>query len=177
VFDVIMLGRIPHIMWKVGERDKEVVSGIISQMNLEEFAFRHFNQLSGGERQKILIARALAQEPKVILLDEPTSNLDIRHQLEVLDVVRRVVKGDGSMSAVIAIHDLNLAARYSDRMAFIHDGRLIRSGPSEEVLTTDIISEVYGVRAKLSMDEEEGCFIVVPTRVCDQNPAGGLMDG
>lgn len=162
VVDVVMLGRLPHLMWRVGDKDMELVMGIIRRLNLEHLAFRQFNELSGGERQKVLIARALAQEPRVLLLDEPTSNLDILHQLEVMEAVRDEVKKRGEMTAIISIHDLNLAARYSDAIAVIQGGRMRGYGPPEEILTGELVSEIYGVRSRIGRDEESGCLTVLP---------------
>ena len=149
VFDAVLLGRRPYVNWGVSPRDKEVVSCMLSLMGLEEMALRQFNQLSGGERQKVLIARALAQEPQVLLLDEPTSNLDLRHQLEVLGIVRSIVDERG-IAAIMAIHDLNLASRFSDQLIFLDKGRIYDAGEPAQVLTQENIRNVYGVEAIVS---------------------------
>lgn len=112
---------------------------------------RQFGELSGGERQKVLIARALAQEPQLLLLDEPTSNLDLRHQLEVLGLVSKAARESG-ISVVMAIHDLNLASRFSDRLVFLKEGRVYAVGEPREVLTPDVIRAVYGVEAVVTKD-------------------------
>ncbi len=151
VFDTVLLGRRPYVNWGISPRDKEVVYRVLSLMGLESFASRDFNELSGGERQKVLIARALAQEPQVLLLDEPTSNLDLRHQLEVLNILRSVVKGKG-MAAIMAMHDLNLAARFSDRMIFLREGKIWDVAEPEEAITSENIRVVYGVEAVISKD-------------------------
>lgn len=164
VFDMVMLGRLPQLTWKVGEEDLRVVSEVIKRMNLEDLAFRSFNQLSGGERQRVLIARALAQGPRMLLLDEPTSSLDIMNQLEVLDVVREAADG-GGMTAVVSIHDLNLAARYSDEVVVIHEGRIFDHGPPEDVIDEDMVMEVYGIRSRIARDGESGCVTVTPIGV------------
>ena len=149
VFDAVLLGRRPYVNWGISPRDKEVVSRMLSLMGLEEMALRQFNQLSGGERQKVLIARALAQEPQVLLLDEPTSNLDLRHQLEVLGIVRSIVNERG-IAAIMAIHDLNLASRFSDHLIFLDKGRIYDAGEPAQVLTEENIRDVYGVEAIVS---------------------------
>lgn len=146
VFDTVLLGRKPHIGWGIGSRDKEIVSDLLKSMGLEEMALRDFNELSGGERQKVVLARALAQEPEVLLLDEPTNNLDIRHQLEVLDLIVDMAK-DRSLSVIIAMHDLNLAARYSDTMIMLKEGKVFAAAEPESVLTRDNVRVVYGVEA------------------------------
>lgn len=151
VFDTVLLGRTPHVTFKVNERDKEMVFSALTMMGLEAMAFRTFNELSGGERQKVLIARALAQEPEVLLLDEPTSNLDLRHQLEVLGTIASLVKGKGLL-AVIAIHDLNLASRYSDSIVMLKDGVIYATGKAGEILNAANIREVYGVDATVNGD-------------------------
>jgi len=112
---------------------------------------RPVDRLSGGERQRTLIARALAQQPSVLLLDEPTANLDIRHQLQVLDLVRERVAA-GALSAIVAIHDLSLAARYCDRLILIHAGRAIACGSPEAVLTPPNLRLAFDVQGELYLD-------------------------
>lgn len=147
VFDTVLLGRRPHLGWRVGEGDLRVVSGILRRMGMEKLALRYFDELSGGERQKVLLARALAQEPEVLLLDEPTSNLDLRHQLELLGLLRETVKR-GGLTAVMALHDLNLASRFSDRLVLLNRGKVFATGEPGEVLTPENLERVYGVRAR-----------------------------
>ena len=168
VFEVVLLGRRPYVSWAVSPRDREVVAEVLTLLGLEKFCNRDFNELSGGERQKVLIARALAQEPEVLLLDEPTSNLDLRHQLEVLGLVRSIVKEKG-MAAVMAIHDLNLAARFSDKLAFLHRGRIHDVGEPAEVLTQENIRSVYGVEALIS--EDSGIPYIIPLAPIGAHPS------
>jgi len=106
VFDTILLGRKPYMRWGISEKDVEIVNKVIDMLGLNELAFRRLTQLSGGELQKVIIARALAQEPKIILLDEPTNNLDLKNQIEVMRILEKIVKEQG-ISAIITMHDLN----------------------------------------------------------------------
>ena len=149
VFDTVLLGRKPYVNWRISPRDKETVSQILSLMGLEGMALRQFNELSGGERQKALIARALAQEPQVLLFDEPTSNLDLRHQLEVLGIVKSAVKKK-EIVAIMAMHDLNLASRFSDKIIFLCKGKIHDIGEPRRVLTRENIRRVYGVDVIIS---------------------------
>lgn len=151
VFDTVLLGRRPHIGWGVSPRDKEIVSNLLKSMGLEEMALRDFNELSGGEKQKVLFARAFAQEPEVLLLDEPTSNLDLKHQLEVMNLISSTVKEKG-IAAIMSIHDLNLASRFSDKMIFLCKGRIHAVGRPEEVLAPDNVRLVYGVETVINKD-------------------------
>jgi len=123
VFDTVLMGRRPHLGWKSSEEDIDKVLEVLELLGIMEFSMRDFNEISGGQQQKVLIARALAQEADVLLLDEPTSNLDIRHQLEVMDIMKGIVKKKG-ISAIVAIHDLNLASRYTDRLLMMNGGRI-----------------------------------------------------
>ena len=116
----------------------------------EPFADRTLDTLSGGERQRVFVARALVQQPRILLLDEPTSNLDVLHQLKVLDLVRDLV--DDGLTAVASIHDLNMAARYCDRLVLLQDGRVLAEGPPVEVLTPETIESAFGVKSAVYRD-------------------------
>ncbi|NLB75881.1 MAG: ABC transporter ATP-binding protein [Crenarchaeota archaeon] len=137
---------------------KPVILRNVFRYNIEQLALRNFFELSGGEQQRVLIARSLAQEAKVLLLDEPTSNLDIRHQLEVMDLTRKLVSNE-RLSAAIAIHDLNLAARFCDRIVMMRDGKIFAAGTPSDVLTAGNIRSVYGVKVKISYDRN-GLYII-----------------
>lgn len=152
VFDVVLLGRRPYINWRIGERDREVVSETLRFLNLEDFAFRKFNKLSGGERQRIIIAKAIAQEPQLFLLDEPTSDLDLKNQIQVMKKLRSLVSdSESSKSALVAIHDINIAARFSDRIILLSDGKIVADGTPLEVLTSENIAKVFGVTSEISL--------------------------
>jgi iron complex transport system ATP-binding protein len=146
VFDTVLMGRRPHISWRVTDADLDKVAEVLERLHLGDLAMRDFSQLSGGQKQKVLIARALAQEPAVLLLDEPTSNLDMKHQLEVMETVSSLVK-EKNISAVMAIHDLNLAARFSDRLVMLKDGQVYAAGEPKVLLNEANICKVYGIEA------------------------------
>lgn len=143
VFDAIILGRKPHITWDVTARDMEIVNRIIKILGLEDFSLRFIDELSGGELQKVVIARALAQEPRVLLLDEPTSNLDLRNQLDVLEIIKTVVQKQ-QIAALVTMHDLNLAIRFANKFIFLKKGTIFAAG-GFEVITPENIEEVYAV--------------------------------
>lgn len=146
VFDTVLMGRRPHITWKVSDTDIGKVADTLELLNLQELSMRDFSQLSGGQKQKVLIARALAQEPSVLLLDEPTTNLDLRHQLEVMEIVSSMVHKK-KLSAVMAIHDINLAARFSDKLAMLFKGRIYANGPAGLLLSAKNMAYVFGIEA------------------------------
>ena len=127
VFDAILIGRKPYLGWGPSTKDIEVVSEVIRLLNLENFALRGIDELSGGEFRKVLLARALVQEPKVLLLDEPTNHLDLKHQLEVLSLIRKEVR-DKDLCAIMAMHDLNLAIRFSDKIIMFNNGKIYAAG-------------------------------------------------
>ena len=159
VFDMILLGRAPHIGYRVSEQDRRIVMDTIERLALHDLAFRMFGELSGGERQKVLLARALAQKSKLLLLDEPTSNLDLKNQLETMWIIHTVVKEEG-LSALVAIHELNLAARFSDRLVMLKQGQVHTDGHWETTLTPENIEQVYGVQARVLCDN--GIPYIVP---------------
>lgn len=153
VFDVVLMGRRPHLGWKGGTRDDQVVWEMLQLLGLENLALSSFTELSGGQQQKVLIARALAQETGVILLDEPTSNLDIWHQIDVMEIIRSLVK-KRDLTVIIAIHDLNMAARYSDTIVMMKEGKVVATGKPDAVMTGENLESVYGIRANVKITEE-----------------------
>jgi len=158
VFDTVLMGRRPHIGWRVSDFDLKKVADTLELLHLEDLAMRDFSQLSGGQKQKVLVARALCQEPEVLLLDEPTSSLDMRHQLEVMEMISTLVKSK-KISAVMALHDLNLAAMFVDKLAILKGGKIYAAGPPADLLNARNIREVYGVEAVV-MDNLDRPYIV-----------------
>ncbi|MEM2978945.1 MAG: ABC transporter ATP-binding protein, partial [Methanomassiliicoccales archaeon] len=143
VFEIVLMGRRPHNTWKCCHEDHEEVWNVLTQLNIKDLSMRRFDELSGGQQQKVLIARALAQGAKVLLLDEPTSNLDIKHQLEVMKLIKKLVNQKG-ISSIVAIHDLNLASQYCNNLIMIKNGGIFAVGDPLSVLTPSNIKEVYG---------------------------------
>ncbi|MCI3927093.1 ABC transporter ATP-binding protein [Paenibacillus sp. TRM 82003] len=148
VTETVLLGRRPYVKWGVGGEDLRVVNRILDDLELSRMAERYIDELSGGERQKVMLARALAQEPDILMLDEPIAALDIRHQLSVLEKVRQLARRDGTL-AIMILHDLELASRYADTVVLMKDGRVVTQSEPERVLTADYIKEVYGVETLL----------------------------
>lgn len=160
VFDVVMMGRRPHSGWRDSAKDMEIVHATLCRLGLDDIALNDFNELSGGQKQKVIIARALVQEPEVLLLDEPTSSLDIRHQLEVMSLMRRIVTEKG-ISAITAVHDLNMATKYADRILMMKDGIIVAEGTPAEVFTVENLQNVYGVRAIVKHEDSIPYIIAV----------------
>lgn len=161
VFDMVLMGRRPYLGWRSSETDIEKVVEILQLMDIEDLALRDFNELSGGQQQKVVISRALAQEPDILLLDEPTSNLDIRHQLEAMEIIRNLVT-EKSVSVIMAIHDLNLASQYADKVIMMKGGRIFKTGDPTSVVTPENISAVYGIESVVK--HESGKPYIVPIR-------------
>ncbi|MDP3951869.1 ABC transporter ATP-binding protein [Microbacterium sp.] len=153
VRDVVRLGRTPYRSAFGGDlsRDERIIADALAHVGLTAKADHLWHTLSGGERQRAHIARALAQEPRELLLDEPTNHLDIRHQLELLELVAAL-----PVTAIIALHDLNLAAMFCDTVVVLQHGRVIAAGAPEVILTSELIADVYGVRARVTRDEFSG---------------------
>ncbi len=159
VADMIALGRAPHRTWNSSERDRRIVLDAIERLNLQTLSLRSYDELSGGERQRVLLARALVQQGRLLLLDEPTSDLDLHHQLEAMTAAREVannsannIAGPQRSGVLIAIHDLGLAARFADRLVMLREGRVVAQGHWREVLTPRHIEAVYGVSARVGSD-------------------------
>ena len=156
VFDVALIGRRPHIRWRISQRDRDFVSQTLRYLGLEDFAFRRFNQLSGGERQRVIIAKAIVQNPDLYLFDEPTSDLDLKNQVSIMKRIRHLVSPEmGDKSALIAIHDINLAARFADKIILFDDGKVKSYGKPEDVLTEQSISDVFGVSSMIMPRDDD----------------------
>jgi iron complex transport system ATP-binding protein len=162
VLDAVLMGRRPHLGWRSSSGDVKKAIKVLRLMGIENLAMNDINQLSGGQQQKVLIARALAQESSILLLDEPTSNLDIKHQLEVVEIIREMVAERG-ISAIMAVHDLNLASKYTDRIIMMKEGCIVDQGVPSEVLTKENIRSVYGVVAEV-INNNGGSPHVIPVK-------------
>jgi iron complex transport system ATP-binding protein len=158
VFETVLLGRRRFIQWSVSDEELSRVQVALDALGMGELAGAYMDQLSGGERQKVFIARALAQDPALYLFDEPTSALDIRYQIEVMETMRRITHEHGA-SMIIAVHDLNLAYRYADAVLVLDHGRMAGYGEPHAVLTPDCIRDVYGVDSFV-VENEHGKFIL-----------------
>ncbi len=158
VYDAVLLGRKPYIKMNPTDEDHRITKDIIDRMGLNNFNLRYIDELSGGELQKVMLARALAQQPKVLMLDEPTSNLDLQNQHGVMRIVREIANKD-NICVIIVIHDLNLAIRYCDRFLLIKDSYVYSLGGVETV-TCEAIRDVYGM--DVVIENICGYPIVVP---------------
>lgn len=163
VRELIEHGRFPHrgAFARPTARDRAAVSEALAMTGLKDFAERFVDRLSGGERQRAWIALTIAQETGILLLDEPTTFLDLGHQLEVLDLVKDL-RHDRGVTVVIVLHDLNQAARYCDRLIALSDGRIVAEGPPEELMTTELLAEHFGVRATITTDPVTGSPVCLP---------------
>ncbi len=157
-FDTVLLGRRPHIGFGITGRDLAITEAILRRLDLSALALRYLDEMSGGELQKVAIARALVQEPRVLLLDEPTSSLDLKNQLEILGLVREIVR-EHRIAALMTMHDLNLALRFADRFILMKEGAIHAAG-GPEVVTAEAIGSVYGV--PVTVEQCRGCRVVVP---------------
>src|SRR5690606_12537466 len=174
VQEVVALGRTPHktVFAPDNQQDAHIVAHALAQVQMTAFAERPFATLSGGEKQRVLVARALAQEPKLLVLDEPTNHLDIRYQLEALELVRGL-----GVTTLAAMHDLNLAALYCDRLYVLKAGALVASGPPEAVLTAELIQQVYGVRAEVQPHPSTGRPHIIYLPAWRGQPPSEVLDG
>ena len=165
VLDVVAMGRNPHKgpLDRDTARDKQLCADALGRVDMSAFADRDFATLSGGEKQRVLLARAIVQESRVLVLDEPTNHLDIRFQFELLDLVRSL-----AVTTIAAMHDLGLAAAHCDRLCVLHGGAVVATGPPADVLHPDLVARVFGVRLRDWLDLETGetrlCFDRLPVR-------------
>ena len=160
VFDAVLIGRKPYIRWKPVKNDLDVTAAILEKLNLESVAMKEVHKLSGGQQQRVFIARALAQEPEVLLLDEPTANLDLKHQVDVLELLRSLTKQ--GITVIMAMHDINLASIYCRQVMMMKEGELFASG-GREIFTKENVEKLYGV--KVQTIHENGTVFIVPNKL------------
>ncbi len=160
VFDTVLLGRKPYISWKPSENDLEIATDIIDKLQLNSIALKDINKLSGGQQQMVYIARALAQQPEIILLDEPTANLDLKHTIEIMDKLSNLCsKG---LTVVVALHDINLAIRYASNIMMLKNGKVFAYG-GKEVITEDNLEFLYDIKVNIVKNDDN--FHVIPTEL------------
>ena len=169
--ELVLMGRYPHLgRFQIeSERDRDIARSAMAFTETDKLSDRTLDTLSGGERQRVFVSRALAQKPRVLLLDEPTSNLDILHQLKVLSLVRRLV--DSGLTAIAAIHDLHMAARYCDRLVLLSGGRVAATGTPEQVLSAENIESAFGVRSAVYRDDRTGSLAISLIGPADEQAA------
>jgi ABC-type cobalamin/Fe3+-siderophores transport system ATPase subunit len=162
-WETVLLGRTPHLNWlgQSSERDEMIVRQAMERTNTLVLAERRVGELSGGEQQRLLLARALAQETPILVMDEPTAHLDLHYQVSLLDQVRTLARQDGK-AVLIALHDLNLVSRYADRVALLLDGRLQAVGAPKEVLTSSLLSRAYRVPLQVLPVDANGVSVIAP---------------
>lgn len=169
VFEAVLLGRLHQLTWHVAPDDVGVVEQLLAEVGVADLCNRSITQLSGGQAQMVAIAQALAREPAIMLMDEPTSNLDMQHQFEICGLMRRLA-ADRGLRVVMALHDLNVAARFADTVCVLCDGRMHAAGPPADVLTEEMIAEVYRVRARVDRDGDNRP-LVTPLELATADPA------
>lgn len=158
VFDSVLLGRKPYIKWDASAKDLDIVDNALRELGLSAYAMRYTDELSGGELQKVVIARALVQQPKLFLLDEPTSSLDIKNQLDTISVIKQVAQKQ-NIAVIVTMHDINLALRFANKFILMKDGKIFVTG-GKEIITAESIEAVYGVKAMVY--EINGAMIMIP---------------
>ena len=166
VTDTVLMGRHPHSKWGTLDEDLRIVHDMLCLIGIEDLADRNFNELSAGQHQKVMLARGLAQEPRIMFLDEPTSNLDVKYQLEITKMLRRLSR-EKNMLVIMISHDINIAAKYSDNIIMMHDGGIFALGKPVDVITAENIKHVYDVDAKVIMDEGRPHIVMIDTDETD----------
>jgi iron complex transport system ATP-binding protein len=163
VGEIVLMGRTPHLSLWAGEgrHDCEVAWTAMRAAHVEDLSDRRVSELSGGEQQRVVLARALAQEPQVLLLDEPTAHLDLKHQVGVLELVRSLAR-EHTLAVLMTLHDLNQASLYADRVALMQQGEIVAQGTAHEVFTGELLSRVYGVPVAVTRHPERDVPIVLP---------------
>ena len=159
-FDAVLMGRKPHMGLRPSSSDIEKVDAVIRHLNLSDLRLKTLDKMSGGELQTVCIARSLAQETDILLMDEPTASLDLKNQTHILNLIRHIVK-DHNMAAVITMHDLNMALRYADQYVFLKDQTVYSTGEVKDI-TPEMITHVYGIEVEII--NHKGCPLVIPVQ-------------
>jgi iron complex transport system ATP-binding protein len=157
VFDMALTGRKPYINWKPTKRDLDITAGVLKTLHIDNIAMKEVDKLSGGQQQTVYIARALVQEPDILLLDEPTANLDIKHQIEVLELLHKLAHR--GLTVILAIHDINMALRYSSKMIMLKKGEIFAYG-GNEIITAENLEKLYDIKVQIIRDN--GNTFIVP---------------
>ena len=160
VFEVVLLGRLHRLGWSVSHEDTRQVEVLLDEFGIADLSERYITELSGGQQQLVAIAQAVAREPRILLLDEPNTNLDLRRQFEICARIRQFTAARG-IGTALTVHDVNMAAHIADVVYVLEDGRIRCFGPPSDVLTEDLVSSVYGVSVRVSHDEE-GRLLITP---------------
>lgn len=162
VSEIVLMGRHPYLspLSFESSEDFEICRRAMETTMTSQFADRYFNEISGGEKQRVMIASALAQNPEMMLLDEPTAALDLKYQVQILKILKDL-NTEHKMTLILAMHDLNLASKFCNRLILLDEGKIIRDGSPEQVLEKDILEQVYGV--EIDLDSKDGCIRVHPT--------------
>ena len=168
VSEIVLMGRHPYLSAFTfeGENDIEIARSAMKQTQTLQFAERGFNEISGGEKQRVVIAGAIAQEPELMILDEPTSALDIKYQIQILSILKRLNENKKT-TVILAMHDLHLASKFCTRLILLEDGKIFKDGKTEEVLQKEHIEKVYGVKVHLIHDQD-GNIMISPDTMCAQ---------
>ena len=165
VKELVSYGRFPHTRWSgaLNQKDNLLIEKAMEETEISLYAERELNHLSGGERQRVWLAMALAQEAEILLLDEPTTYLDINHQFQTLELIRRLNREMGR-TILMVLHDLNQAARYSDFLFVIKKGVLVAQGTADEIITREMLRDVFSIEARVIRDEDNDCPYFIPVR-------------
>ena len=153
VYEAVLLGRLNHIRWSPSDEDRHMVDHAMHELSLDLISSKYINELSGGQLQMVSIAQALVKEPELLLMDEPTNNLDLQKQLEMFEVVK-VLSEQRGLVTVMILHDLNMAARFADEIIVLKDGETYSQGPPEEIMTREMLSDVYSIDAEVIRDRD-----------------------
>jgi iron complex transport system ATP-binding protein len=171
IFETVLLGKVASLSWKVTDDQLDEVYNVLNTMNLLPIYDKKINELSGGQKKLVTIAQTLIREPELIIMDEPTNNLDIQKQLELFDIIRQIIKHK-KIKFIIVLHDINVSTRYADKIIVLNDGKKYACGQPEEIINVAMLKDVYGVHGKLVKDQNDTTFVVAESSVNEINLFG-----